>query len=76
MLANNSHIFTMSAVVSSPTTVATLCDALFITNTVDIVQPNLFRNTVVVIKSAALRTKSSLGEIQHSAYDVSFLNPP
>lgn len=54
MFANDSHIFSVAAVVTSEACMAALSDALFIANTMDIVQPNLTRNTVAIIESAAL----------------------
>ena len=44
----------MATVVTSEACMAALCDALFITNTMDIVQPNLGRNTVAIVEPTAL----------------------
>ena len=60
ILAYHSHIFTVPAVVTSPPTMTTLCDACFIAGTMDIIQPNLRWCSVSLVPTTAMRTPSSL----------------
>lgn len=76
MLADNSNIFRVSAIVSSPSTMATCCNSLFISSTVNIIQPYAFGNTIGIIKTTALRAQGSFGEVQHSTNDIGFFDSP
>ena len=56
MFADYSHIFRVPTVVTSPTAMTTLRDALFITIAMNIVQPYFFGDPIAVIKATALCT--------------------
>ena len=76
VFANYSNIFRMIAVVTSPSAMATLCNALFISNAMNVVKPNLIWCSVPLIPATAVSAPSPFCVTQHAANDVCFHYSP
>ena len=75
VVANNSSVLMMTAIMHIPPTVFASRNAFFITTALDIVQPNWVRSvsfSKICLSDSVLRS----GEIQHPAYNCSFPEPP
>lgn len=76
VFADYTNVVRMEAVVTSPSAMAALCNACFITDAVHIVQPNLVWCTVSIVPAAAVCTPSTFAEPHHAANDVCFFDSP